>query len=111
MDRLFLKLLRKVIRRGNLQITTASGSTLVVGDGSGTPVVIRFGTYAAEWGVLIDPELKLGEAYVEGGLVVERGSIADLLAIVLDQPYAGRLPHWARIQWLGRYLGRRLKQF
>lgn len=50
MDRLLLKLLHKVIRRGNLQITTASGSTLVVGDGSGTPVAIRFATYAAEWG-------------------------------------------------------------
>lgn len=62
-------------------------------------------------GVLIDPELKLGEAFIEGGLVVEQGSIADLLAIVLGQPYAGRLPHWARVQWLGRYLGRRLKQF
>jgi cyclopropane-fatty-acyl-phospholipid synthase len=111
MDRLLFKLLHKVFRRGNLQITTASGSTLVVGDGSGTPVAIRFATYAAEWGVLIDPELKLGEAYIEGGLVVEQGSIADLLAIVLGQPYAGRLPHWARIQWLGRYLGRRLKQF
>jgi cyclopropane-fatty-acyl-phospholipid synthase len=57
------------------------------------------------------PELKLGEAYVGGELVIEQGSIADLLAIVLNQPCQGKLPYWARVQWLARYAGRRLSQF
>ena len=49
-------------------------------------------TKAAERGVLLDPELKLGEAYMDGTLRVEEGTIADLLAIVLGQTNDGMPP-------------------
>ena len=68
-------------------------------------------TKAAERGVLFDPELKLGEAYVDGSLRVEEGTIADLLAIVLGQTTDGMPPDWARLQWWVRYFYRRLQQF
>ncbi|MGB6660206.1 MAG: cyclopropane-fatty-acyl-phospholipid synthase family protein [Xanthobacteraceae bacterium] len=111
MDRFLRIVLTNLIRRGNLWITTAKGGTFTCGDGTGTPVAIKFTTRVAEWSVLLDPELKLGEAYVDGGFVVERGSIADLLAIVLGQPRHRKPPYWARVQWLVRYIQRRLKQF
>ena len=76
-----------------------------------TPVAIRFTTRAAQRNILIDPELKFGEAYMDGGVVIEQGSIADVLAIVLGQDRDGRPPAWARPQWLVRYLYRRLTQF
>src|SRR5262249_29125979 len=55
------------------------------------------------------PELKFGEAYMDGTLVVEQGTIADVLAIVLGQGM--EVPNWARPQWLLRYVARRLRQF
>ena len=70
---------------------------------------MRFVTRAAEWGILLDPELKFGEAYMNGTFVVEQGSIADVLAICLGQK--SEVPHWARPQGLLRYLKRRLSQF
>jgi len=111
MDRLLRAALRKLICAGNLRVTTARGSRFHFGDGTGAPVAIRFTTRAAERGILIDPELRFGEAYMDGGIVVEHGSIADVLAIVLGQRRRGRPPSWARPQWLVRYLHRRLKQF
>jgi hypothetical protein len=51
MDRLLCRILRRVIAKGNLQITTAGGCKIAVGDGNGTPVAIRFATYRAEWEV------------------------------------------------------------
>jgi cyclopropane-fatty-acyl-phospholipid synthase len=111
MDRLLEWLLRRFVRRGTLRLTTARGSVFVVGDGAGPPVAVRFTTKAAERGVLIDPELRLGEAYMDGTLVVEQGSIADLLAIVLGQTSDGMPPNWARLQWTVRYLYRRWQQF
>jgi cyclopropane-fatty-acyl-phospholipid synthase len=42
-------------------------------------------------------------------MVVERGSIADLLAIILDQPDV--MPRWAKLQWWLRYLVRNIQQF
>jgi cyclopropane-fatty-acyl-phospholipid synthase len=110
-DRLLRVALERFIRAGNLRVTTAGGSTFTLGDGTGTPVAIRFTTRAAERGVLIDPEVKFGEAYMDGTVVVEQGSIAEVLAVVLDQCVGGKPPFWARTQWLIRYLHRRLQQF
>jgi cyclopropane-fatty-acyl-phospholipid synthase len=98
------------VRRGALRLTTPRGRAFAVGDGSGKPVAVRFTSRAAELRVLLDPELRLGEAYMDGTLIVEQGSIADFLALVLGQSTDGMPPHWARLQWLLRYLWRRLQQ-
>ena len=109
MDRLLLILLRRFVRRGCLAITTAAGSTYNLGDGSGPPVAVRFTTSSAQRAVLFDPELKIGETYMDGTLIVERGSIADVLAILLRQERFAS--DWAWLPRLVRYLFRRLQQF
>lgn len=109
MDRLLAFLFRNFIRRGHFQITTASGRTFTFGDGTGELVAVRFTTRAAEWALLLDPELKFGELYMDGTFVVERGTIAEALAIVMDQP--SEQPNWGRTQWLLRFFKRRWQQF
>ena len=109
MERLLFIFLRRYIRRGSFTVTTAAGRTYTFGDGRGPLVAVRFTTTRAQRAVLVDPELKLGEAYMDGTLVVEQGSIADVLAVLLRQePIAA--PNWA-ITRLVRYLFRRLQQF
>jgi cyclopropane-fatty-acyl-phospholipid synthase len=109
MDRLLQILLSAFIRRGTFRLTTSRGKTFTFGDGTGAPVSVRLTTRAAQLGILSDPELKFGEAYMDGTLVVEQGTIADLLAIVLGQGIEA--PNWARPQWLLRYVARRTAQF
>jgi len=109
MDRLLHYLFKTFIRRGTFRVTTSRGTTFTVGDGKAPSAAVRFTSRAAERGVLVDPELKFGEAYMDGGVVVEEGTIADVLAVVLGQK--AELPQWARPQWLIRYLGRRIAQF
>jgi cyclopropane-fatty-acyl-phospholipid synthase len=109
MDRLLRSLLTQFVRRGSITFTTADGTTFHCGDGSGTPVAVRFLTRTAERRVLTNPELALGEIYMDGDFVVEQGSIAEVLAVLMDQPAV--LPGWAKTQWWLRYLVRRLRQF
>ena len=109
MDRLLQFLLKTFIRRGTFRVTTSRGTVLAFGDGTGQPVSVRFASRKAEWGILLDPELKFGESYMDGTFVVEEGTIADVLAIALGQK--SEVPHWARLQGLLRYLWRRLGQF
>jgi cyclopropane-fatty-acyl-phospholipid synthase len=109
MDRLLRRFLSAFIRRGTIIFTTASGAKFSCGDGSGQPVLARFRTTSSERRILLNPELALGESYMDGDFVVEKGSIADVLAILLNQPDV--LPSWARPQWWMRYLVRRLQQF
>ena len=105
--------MERFVRAGNLRLTTADGSSFIVGRRnrarrlrSGSP------REAAELGILLDPEVKLGEAYMDGTVVIEQGSIADVLAIRAASRCAGGMPPlWARTQWLLRYLHRRLQQF
>jgi cyclopropane-fatty-acyl-phospholipid synthase len=108
-DRLLFALLRRYIRRGSITITAAGGATYTFGDGSGRPAAVRFTTRGAQRAMVFDPELKLGEAYMDGTLVVERGTIADVIAILLRQEPV-TLPNWALPRLL-RYLFRRLQQY
>ncbi|MBB4256916.1 MULTISPECIES: cyclopropane-fatty-acyl-phospholipid synthase family protein [unclassified Bradyrhizobium] len=109
MDLLLRRFLSQFIRRGTMTVTASRGSKFTVGDGTGEPVAVRFVTAEAERKILVNPELGLGEAYMDGEFVVERGTIADALAILLDQP--DLLPQWAKPWWRLRYLTRHLKQF
>ena len=109
MDRLLRYFLDQFIRRGAMTFTTASGARFTCGDGTGEPVAARFLTADAERHILLNPELGLGEAYMDGTFVIEHGSIADALAILLDQPEI--LPRWAKLQWWLRYLARHAQQF
>jgi cyclopropane-fatty-acyl-phospholipid synthase len=69
-DRL-LQMAMAHVTNGNLEVTTAKGTTFSFGDGTGTPIAVRFVTPAAQRAVVLDPGLKLGEAYMDGTLVVE----------------------------------------
>jgi cyclopropane-fatty-acyl-phospholipid synthase len=92
-----------------MTFTAASGAKFTCGDGTGQPIEVRFLSRRTERRILLNPELALGEAYLDGTFVVENGSIADALAILLDQPEM--VPRWGRLQWWLRYLARHIRQF
>ena len=71
-------LLRQITRKGALAVTGPEGSHFLVG--SGIPLVtIRIVDPAVIPRLLLHPDLALGEAYMDGGLLVEDGDIYDLL--------------------------------
>ena len=110
MDWLLSAFLRRFIRSGSLRVTTAAGNTRAFGDGTGPPLAVRFTDAKAQRAVLLDPELRLGEAYMDGTFVVEQGSIAEVIALLMRLAEAAG-PKWAAAPRLLRYLLRRLHQF
>ena len=99
------------VHSGTLHVATSGGEVFTVGDFSGKPLAIRFASVTAELGVLLDPDLKFGEAYMDGTLLVEEGTIADVLALALSQDRSSNPTGWAKPQWFLRYLCRRIEQF
>jgi cyclopropane-fatty-acyl-phospholipid synthase len=97
--------------RGNLRVITAGGTILQFGDGSGTPVTVRFKSRAALARLVLHPELRLGEAYVNGDLVLESGNIADLLTVLMSQDHYEPFPLIARPQAMLRFGRRRFDQY
>jgi cyclopropane-fatty-acyl-phospholipid synthase len=110
MNRLLHRFLQRTIVEGSLEIVHADGRTDRYGDGRGAPVRIRFASDAAERSVILDPDLKLGEEYMDGGYSVEAGSVYDILHIALSNMENFRLPWWSGAVSAGRYLFRRLHQ-
>jgi cyclopropane-fatty-acyl-phospholipid synthase len=100
-----------LVRTGVLEIVTARGERLSFGDGTGTPVTIRFADPGAELALLLNPELKTGELFTDGRLVVERGTIYDFLLLSLQnardapEPLAMQVLDEARIA-AGRFIAR-----
>ena len=77
-------ILRKLIRRGSLSVVDWKGSSETYGDGQGTPVVIRIHDRATAWKLLLDPQFETGEAYMDGRLTVEQGSLRDFLELLFS---------------------------
>jgi cyclopropane-fatty-acyl-phospholipid synthase len=63
---------------------------LVFGDGTEPHVAVRLTDQRAILALLTDPELRTGELFMDGRLVVERGSIYDLLDVLLRGAAGGR---------------------
>lgn len=111
MDNLLERVINPIIQTGHLTLTTASGHRFSVGDGSGTPVHVRITTREAQRLILLDPDLKLGEAYTDGTLLIEDGTLTDLLALILAQDDGMKRPKWTWLLFAARYFKRRLQQF
>lgn len=77
-------LFASLISRGSLEIIPAKGARFVVGDAATATLAIRFVDVRAQWALLLDPEMQLGELYMDGRWVVERGTLYEVLALLID---------------------------
>ncbi|MFZ5718501.1 MAG: class I SAM-dependent methyltransferase [Pseudomonadota bacterium] len=75
-------ILSATVRRGDLTLKLPGGRTLRLGDGSGPPLVARITSAAWAARIAAKPGLGVGEAYMEGGLVLEQGEIAQFIDLI-----------------------------
>ncbi len=75
-------LFRKIIRNGALTVIAPDGRAHHIGSGMPS-VTIRIMDPVVIPRLLLNPDLALGEAYMDGALVVEEGNIYDFLALCL----------------------------
>ena len=105
---LLVGLLRRVIKRGELTLVDASGTRHRIGDPAhGPAVTIRLHDRRLHTRLLRNPRLFAGEAYMDGTLTVEGGTIYDFLDLVGLNTSSGTVGRWdyclARTQMLWRW--------
>jgi cyclopropane-fatty-acyl-phospholipid synthase len=103
-------LLRRVVRHGDLTVTDADGVARHYGDGTGPAVALKLTDHKIERRLVRDPQLALGEAYMDGQLVMQQGRIYDLLELVLSNAQWQEFPAWTKGLDATRYLVRRMLQ-
>jgi cyclopropane-fatty-acyl-phospholipid synthase len=107
MVKVLAAVLSRLVNRGSLTVVTSSGSEFVFGDGTGPEVRVRFADPGAERLLLVNPDLRLGELFMDGRLIIEHGSIFDFLAVVLGASGAMPKPLLLRIRDQIRLLSRK----
>jgi cyclopropane-fatty-acyl-phospholipid synthase len=110
MNRLLRGFLDRTIRVGCLEIVDAKGEVYRFGDGTGSRVRVRFTSPVAEWNVILYPHLKLGEEFMDGGFVIDEGSLYDFLAVAQSNIIGIAPKLWMKAGLGLRYLTRRLRQ-
>ena len=77
LDRVFAR----VFRRGRLQVAWADGNITCYGDGDGRTARLVFRDPKAEWALLRNPELTLGETYMDGQIEFPGDTLLDFLLL------------------------------
>ena len=111
MNILLQSFLRRTPLTGSLEIVDADGNLLRYGNGASKPVRIRFTSHTAERSIIVNPDLKLGEEYMNGGYVMEAGSLFELMNLVMSNVPHAKLPWWTIAARGANYLMRRFHQF
>lgn len=73
------KFLRQTVSHGDLHLIDANGARWQFGNGKGPQVTIQLHDKRLHRRLLFNPKLALGEAYVDGTLTIEEGTLVDLL--------------------------------
>jgi cyclopropane-fatty-acyl-phospholipid synthase len=103
------KYLSDLVRNGKLTVIWPDGRSRAYGNG-GTEAALKLHGKLTPWVLRIWPEMVLGEAYMDGRLTVEHGTIGDVLEILLSNYNQYGLDSLYRLRRTVRMIGRRLSQ-
>jgi cyclopropane-fatty-acyl-phospholipid synthase len=81
---LFQCLLRSVVHKGSLTLIAANGKTRTFGDGAPPRIVVKLHRRILEWSLGLNPDLKIGEAYMNGLLTIEEGDLYGFIHLLLS---------------------------
>src|SRR5712691_328484 len=108
---LLASVLARVIRIGRLSVIDAAGTRYLFDGSPGPAACVRLHDSALHWKLLWRPRLAVGEAYMDGTLTVEEGSLYDFIDLLVsnDAAQSGALP--LRLSQAAGRLIRRLHQY
>ena len=86
-------LFKKILKKGHLVWIKPNGLDFEYGDKTGTPIKMRTTNDFSEIKMMMNPSLHFGESYMNGSLILEEGSIHDLLKLIFIN-YGSGTDHW-----------------
>ncbi|MCK0167504.1 cyclopropane-fatty-acyl-phospholipid synthase family protein [Jannaschia sp. S6380] len=106
-----LTMLGRLVRKGRLVAILPDGSEHRFGTGNDGPsVTLRLTDDAYLQRLVRDPELALGEAYMDGKLLIEEGDLRQMLTLFAINGGRGAMPPLVAAGFRARFLARRFVQ-
>ncbi|MCX7345222.1 MAG: cyclopropane-fatty-acyl-phospholipid synthase, partial [Alphaproteobacteria bacterium] len=111
MYRLLDRAFKAVLAQGTMRVTGPDGVTRSYGDGTGSPVHLLVKTAEAARKLVFDADLFLGECYMDGSIDVKDCTIYDVLALLMANVEANKMPAPARLMYGLRRFKKRIDQY
>src|SRR5260221_6714798 len=108
---LLASVLARIIHIGRLSVIDAAGKRHLFGGLPGPSATIRLHDRALHWKLLLRPRLFYAEAYMDGTLTVEEGSLYDFIDILVSNDAARATALSLRLGQAAGRLVRRLHQY
>ena len=87
------KLVGKLLTRGSITLKTPGKPPQTFGPGDGKHLTVRFTDNRVAFDIIRNPRLGFGETYMDGRLVIEDGTILDLMRMIVG---ANRWEDWGK---------------
>jgi cyclopropane-fatty-acyl-phospholipid synthase len=102
--------LRTIVKTGHLRVRDWKGDVREFGDGAGRLVAFHVLDDKVQRALFRDPQLALAEAYMDGLIEIESGSLYDVLNLFARNLAESRFPFWMGLADRFRYATRFLRQ-
>ncbi|NNK79106.1 MAG: class I SAM-dependent methyltransferase [Litoreibacter sp.] len=110
-DKLFLTMISKLVKKGTLVLNMPNGDEWRFGDGTKPQAVVTLKSRGLPFKLVRNPELAVGEAYMDGTLVIEDDNVRGLLALLIANHEEGNMPRWQKMIKALRIAKRRWDQW
>lgn len=108
---LFTSLVKSTFRTQAIRVIDAKGRLHTAGDGSEPRCTLRMKKSSLDYTLLINPGLSVAEAYMDGDIEFEDGSLFDFMEVAaINYCHVENYPLVRMLRWIG-IGGKKLKQY
>ena len=76
------RFLNKIFKKGGFILIDANAKEYIIGEPGNSPIKLKILNKNLHYKLLFHPDLYFGEAYTDGEIVIENGSLTDFLDLV-----------------------------
>lgn len=110
LQNLLVRNLKRILSKGNITLHLPDQSSVTLGDGEGKPVSVRLKNSRIVSRLILNPELALGEGYMNGEITIDGDDLHGFLEIVVGNVEIEMPVWWMRAINNMRILRRRFDQ-
>ena len=77
------RFLNKVFKKDGFILTDANSKDYIIGNPGNNPIKLKILNKKLHYKLLLHPDLYFGEAYTNGEIIIENGSLTDFLDLAL----------------------------
>ena len=102
------RFLNKIFKKGGFVLTDANSQDYIIGEPDNNPIKLKILNKNLHYKLLFHPDLYFGEAYTNGEIIIENGTLTDFLDLALMNFGRGELNFFSylinRLRGSYRYL-------